>query len=101
MQFLSLFLIILGTWILHALWTVIYRLFFHPLSRFPGSKFAAATKWYEFYYDLIKRPGGTFIFEIERMHDVYGMYSWNNPKIKSSQTTHTVATTRLTLSDAS
>lgn len=49
---------------------VVYRLYLSPLSVFPGSKLAAATGWYEFYYDFWL--GGKYIFEIERMHKKYG-----------------------------
>src|SRR3569623_1551104 len=51
---------------------VIYRLYAHPLSGFPGPRLAAATFFYEFYYDVIKK--GMYIWEIERMHEKYGMY---------------------------
>ncbi|KAL4732999.1 cytochrome P450 [Aspergillus similis] len=56
-----------------VLYTVVlgvYRLFFHPLSRFPGPVLAALTVWYEFYYDGIQR--GLYTFEIQRMHEKYG-----------------------------
>lgn len=49
---------------------VVYRLFLSPLAKFPGSKLAAATGWYEFYFDWWLN--GKYVFEIERMHRKYG-----------------------------
>lgn len=61
-----------GSSLVYGIGLVIYRLFFHPLKHYPGPKFAAATRWYEFYYDLVKGVGGQFAWEIDRMHDLYG-----------------------------
>jgi hypothetical protein len=49
---------------------IIYRLYFHPLSKFPGPKLAAITHLYEFYYNLVQ--GGMFIWEVDNMHKKYG-----------------------------
>jgi hypothetical protein len=59
---------LLSLWVIAK---VIYRLFFHPLAKFPGPKLAAVTVFFEFYYDGIK--GGQYTFEIANMHQRYGM----------------------------
>jgi hypothetical protein len=57
-------------WIVFLVSLAIYRLYFHPLAKFPGPKLAALTKWYEFYYEAILR--GQFTFRIQEMHKKYG-----------------------------
>ncbi|KAK6825858.1 cytochrome P450 monooxygenase, partial [Apiospora arundinis] len=48
----------------------IYRLFLHPLARFPGPKLAAVTRYYEAYYGLI--CNGQYTFKIAELHKKYG-----------------------------
>jgi hypothetical protein len=48
----------------------ISRIYFSPISHIPGPKLAAATRWYEFYYDAVKN--GKYYLEVEKMHKQYG-----------------------------
>lgn len=66
-----------GVSILLCLLLVFYRLFFHPLAGFPGPKLAAATLWYETYYDVWLK--GKYVFEIKKMHKRYGKLLLREP----------------------
>jgi Cytochrome P450 len=60
-------------WISYLFVLAIYRLYFHPLAKFPGPGLAALTYGYEFYYDAIK--GGMYLKKIEKLHEKYGNYN--------------------------
>ncbi|KAK3936660.1 cytochrome P450 [Diplogelasinospora grovesii] len=49
---------------------IFYRLFLHPLARFPGPKLAAVTRYVEGYYDVVR--GGQYTWKIAEMHKKYG-----------------------------
>lgn len=61
----------------------VYRLYFHPLSKIPGPKLAALSRFYEFYYDVVK--GGMFLWEIEKMHKQYGEDSYLQCAVKGRE----------------
>ncbi|KAM0592775.1 hypothetical protein ACHAPN_006606 [Verticillium nonalfalfae] len=48
----------------------IRRVYFSPLSKFPGPTIAALTTWYAAYHDIVR--GGQYTFVIEEMHRRYG-----------------------------
>ncbi|KAK1856234.1 cytochrome P450 [Colletotrichum chrysophilum] len=65
--------------LLYAFALGIYRLTFHPLSKFPGPKLSAFTGWYELYMDIFGGPRKTFAYQIQLMHQKYGPIVRINP----------------------
>jgi hypothetical protein len=65
-------LLFCGASFLYGVVLVCYLLVLSPLARFPGSKLAAVTLWYEFYYEVIKR--GQFTFKVREWHEKYGKF---------------------------
>ncbi|KAI4231772.1 MAG: hypothetical protein L6R40_007629 [Gallowayella cf. fulva] len=70
---------------------VIYRLYLCPVAKFPGPKLAAATFWYEFYFDVIKL--GRYAHKIDELHKQYGPIIRINPSeihINDPQAYHSI-----------
>lgn len=67
----------LFAYLTYCIAVAVYRIWFHPLSKFPGPKLAACSLWYEFYYDVFLE--GKWMFKIKEMHDKYGPIVRINP----------------------
>lgn len=56
--------------VLYCIHLGLYRLFFHPLTRFPWPKLAATSYWFEYYYDVSLQ--GRYLRKIKELHQIYG-----------------------------
>ncbi|OAL02174.1 putative benzoate 4-monooxygenase cytochrome P450 [Phaeosphaeriaceae sp. SRC1lsM3a] len=65
-------------WILYYVLLGIYRVYFHPLAKFPGPKLAALTFWYEFYYEIFPHKW-QYVWKIKQLHEQYGPIVRINP----------------------
>lgn len=63
--------VICGAAVAYYATLVFYRLFLHPLTRFPGPRLAAISRWHEGYYDVIL--DGQYTAKIADLHKMYGM----------------------------
>ncbi|KAI9035564.1 cytochrome P450 [Aspergillus affinis] len=61
---------LVGSFFIYGTAVVVYRLYLSPIAHFPGPRLAAATEWYEFYYQLVK--DGQWGRKIMDIHDEYG-----------------------------
>lgn len=57
--------------VLYPISLVVYRLYFHPLAKFPGPKLAAITDLNEFYWNALK--DGQATHKRREWHAKYGM----------------------------
>ncbi|KAF3342426.1 hypothetical protein VD0001_g3240 [Verticillium dahliae] len=64
------YLLLSGLVVLYCAVVAIRRVYFSPLSKFPGPTIAALTTWYAAYHDIVR--GGQCTFVIEGMHRRYG-----------------------------
>ncbi|OJJ42248.1 hypothetical protein ASPZODRAFT_77343 [Penicilliopsis zonata CBS 506.65] len=67
MTLIELFILIVPLFLIQR---VIYRLWFHPLARFPGPKLAASTSLYAAYFNLVR--GGQYTMKLPELHRKYG-----------------------------
>ncbi|KAJ5431628.1 hypothetical protein N7445_008126 [Penicillium cf. griseofulvum] len=66
----SLSLVLTVLYGLYIIVQCVWRLYYHPLAKFPGPRLAAVTLWYECYFDVFL--GGQYFKEIDRLHSIYG-----------------------------
>lgn len=62
--------LLVASLIVYGLGLGVYRLYLHPLTKFPGPKLAAVTSFYEGYYEIVQK--GQYSMHISKLHDQYG-----------------------------
>ena len=64
-------IVIAAALVIIELCKILYRLIWHPLSRYPGPRAAAVTSLYAACYDLF--VDGSFVKTLPKLHRLYGM----------------------------
>jgi len=58
-------------WVLHMIVKILDRLFLSPLKPIPGPRLAAATFWYEKWFNIAGRRA----HKVDSLHKKYGMFA--------------------------
>ena len=58
----------------YVMFLAFYRLYFHPLSKFPGPFLAALTDYWELYQDFFREESGYLFIELDNLHKKYGTH---------------------------
>lgn len=66
---LQLLLKILLAFAVWGVWTLLYRIYFHPLADIPGPLLGRMLHFYSFWYNI---NGGRFYLKIPELHAKYG-----------------------------
>lgn len=66
-----LWLFLLSALVGWAFMKIVYNIYFHPLSKFPGPIAAKATDWWQTYHELVKKDNMLDLYA--RLHEQYGM----------------------------
>nr|OQO29273.1 hypothetical protein B0A51_07518 [Rachicladosporium sp. CCFEE 5018] len=74
----SILLILLSLFLTFYTYILLSRLYLSPISHIPGPRLAAATFWYEFYYDIWPNSH-QYIWKIRDLHTKYGPVVRINP----------------------
>lgn len=61
---------ILAAWTLGTIAMSVYNLYFHPLAKFPGPKFAAASSWWQVWIENITQQ--SLSLKLVELHEQYG-----------------------------
>ena len=61
---------LVSTFTIYKVAEVFYRLFLHPLAKFPGPKWAAVTDWWELYQE--NDSDGCLFLKLDDLHEQYG-----------------------------
>ena len=64
---------LLYSWVAYNIAKAVYNLYFHPLAKYPGPGFAAASDWWQVYIEVL--AAGSLSTELWKLHEQYGAYT--------------------------
>ena len=90
LDFQGMLVVAAGITACYSVYIVIWRLYFTPVSKFPGPKLTATTWWYEFYFDVFLVAASPQFPNFKLAHQM--LYSMaNSTKRSTACMTFTVA----------